>query len=51
MNKLKNQIRKILNEGVSGDLDAFGCAEYNPELVDKLLSLFKKYCKELNARK
>lgn len=27
------ELKKILNKGRSGDLDACGCAEYNPEML------------------
>lgn len=42
-NTVEEQIKKILNTGRSGDLDHLGCAEYNPELVGKLVSLFNQY--------
>lgn len=43
MNKtLEQTVKKILNTGASGDLDASGCADYNPELVEKVVKLISK---------
>lgn len=47
MKDFEKKLTKILNEGRSGDLDGFGCAEYNPELVPKILSLFSSNYEEL----
>lgn len=43
----KREIDKILNTGRSGDLDAFGCSEYNPELTPKLIKLFNARTQEI----
>jgi len=44
MNKqILKEFEKILNTGSSGDLDAFGCAEYNPELVGRLAKRIDEY--------
>lgn len=39
-------INQILNEGRSGDLDHYGCAEYNPEMVKKLTKHIYKLIKQ-----
>lgn len=47
---VREELAEILNSGASGDLDAVGCHDYNPQLLPKIMAIFTREQEEIVAK-